>query len=236
MLGVDPADGIKWYVVFLLSTSCHEAAHAWAAYRLGDDTAHRAGQVTLDPTPHIRREPLGMVLVPLLSYAFAGWMVGWASTPYDPAWAERHPRRAAGMALAGPAGNLLLVFVAAWFMRIGFEWGLFRPGYGAGFLEVVVTTGTADGIWAFCAKLLSLTFALNLLLAAFNLLPVPPLDGSAVPLLFLGPRGAATYQRALRRPHAASVGLVLAWNAFGLVFPSIFHGATMLLRSLFPTA
>ena len=55
-----------WYVVFLASTTLHEASHAFAAFRLGDDTAYRAGQVSLDPTPHIRREPVGMVVVPIL--------------------------------------------------------------------------------------------------------------------------------------------------------------------------
>jgi hypothetical protein len=65
----DYAIGLIWYVVFLYSTVCHEAGHAWAAYRLGDDTAYAGGQVSLDPIPHIRREPFGMVLVPLLSFS-----------------------------------------------------------------------------------------------------------------------------------------------------------------------
>lgn len=56
----DLLTGIKLYLVFLLSTSFHEAAHAWTAWKLGDDTAHRGGQVTLDPTPHIKRSPIGM--------------------------------------------------------------------------------------------------------------------------------------------------------------------------------
>ena len=61
-------DGIAWYAVFLFSTTLHEASHAFAALKMGDDTAHRGGQVTLDPTPHIRREPVGMVFVPILSF------------------------------------------------------------------------------------------------------------------------------------------------------------------------
>lgn len=84
--------GTAWYIVFLFSTTVHEAAHALVALKLGDDTAHRGGQVTLDPTPHVRREPFGMVVVPLLSYFLGGWMVGWASAPYDPEWARRYPR------------------------------------------------------------------------------------------------------------------------------------------------
>src|SRR5690242_15690614 len=97
------AIGLLWYVVFLLSTTCHEAAHALAAKRGGDLTAFHGGQVTLDPWPHVRREPFGMVLVPILSFLTGGWMMGWASAPYDPLWSQRCPHRAARMALAGPA-------------------------------------------------------------------------------------------------------------------------------------
>lgn len=77
-------NGLVWYIVFLLSTTCHEAAHAWAAKLGGDLTAFHGGQVSLDPVPHIRREPFGMVVFPILSYVMGGWMMGWASAPYDP--------------------------------------------------------------------------------------------------------------------------------------------------------
>src|SRR5271169_1105799 len=100
------------YIVFLFSTTCHEAAHALVAKRGGDSTAALGGQVTLNPIPHIRREPFGMVLVPILSYATSGWMMGWASAPYDPNWQQKHPRRAAWMSLAGPAANFALALIA----------------------------------------------------------------------------------------------------------------------------
>jgi len=77
-------DGLMWYAVFLFSTVCHEAAHAWSASKLGDDTAKQGGQVSLNPVPHIRREPFGMVLVPLLSWFMGGWLIGWASAPITP--------------------------------------------------------------------------------------------------------------------------------------------------------
>ena len=110
MPDIDYAAGLLWYFVFLYSTVCHEAAHAWVALKLGDDTAYQGGQVSLDPIPHIRREPWGMVLVPLVTFFMnaangATWMMGWASAPYNPQWAERHPRSAAWMALAGPAAD-----------------------------------------------------------------------------------------------------------------------------------
>src|SRR3989442_3755228 len=111
--------GFIWYAVFLFSTTCHEAAHALAAKLGGDPTAFHGGQVTLNPIPHIRREPVGTVVSPILSYLFGGWMICWASAPYDPAWQQRYPRRAACMALASPAANFLLVLAAAAAIRIG---------------------------------------------------------------------------------------------------------------------
>ena len=89
-----------WYAVFLLSVTCHEAGHATVAYLGGDPTAYLGGQVSLNPLPHIAREPFGTVLVPLMTYFYANWMMGWASAPYDPLWEDRHPRRAAAMATA----------------------------------------------------------------------------------------------------------------------------------------
>src|SRR5580704_4114037 len=105
--------GLVWYVAFLFSTVCHEAAHALAAKLGGDLTAAEGGQVSLDPIPHIRREPFGMVVFPILSYAVGGWMMGWASAPFNPQWALQHPRRSAWMSLAGPGANFSLTILSA---------------------------------------------------------------------------------------------------------------------------
>ena len=105
--------GFLWYVVFLFSLTCHEAAHALAAKWGGDFTAAEGGQVTLNPLPHIQREIFGTTIVPILSYIVGGWMIGWGSAPYDPHWRNRHPHRAAWMALAGPSANVILMLAAA---------------------------------------------------------------------------------------------------------------------------
>ncbi len=81
--------GLVYYAVFLVATTLHEAAHAWAALRGGDRTAYLGGQVSLDPLPHIRREPFGMVVLPLLSVVLMGWPFGFASAPYSVEWARR---------------------------------------------------------------------------------------------------------------------------------------------------
>src|SRR5580765_940765 len=174
--------GVMWYVIFLFATTLHEAAHAWAALRLGDATAYRGGQVSLDPCPHIRREPVGMVLLPIVSLLVTGWPLGWASAPYDGDWADRWPRRTGLMALAGPGANLLLVAVAAAGIRAGMSLGAFQAP--AQVRMSIVTSAVSAGFPYCLARTLSMMFSLNLVLAVFNLLPLPPLDGSAAIALF----------------------------------------------------
>ena len=224
------ATGLVWYVVFLLSLTLHEAGHAWAALKLGDPTAYLGGQVTMNPVPHVRRSPVGTVLVPIASYLFGGWMIGWASAPYDPEWAWRHPKREALMAAAGPAANLLLMMVGWATIRFGAMAGIFEPPAEiAGFDDLAVATVP----WAEpLVPLASVLFALNLLLFVFNLLPLPPLDGSAIfPILF-GEEGARKFKGMLRATPALSLlGLVIAWNLFGPVFRPLYNFA---LGTLYP--
>jgi Zn-dependent protease len=219
MADISLFDGASWYIVFLFSTTLHEASHAWAALKLGDDTAHRGGQVTLDPTPHIKREPFGMVLVPILSYFLGGWMIGWASAPYDPHWASRHPRRAAIMAMAGPASNLALVLISAILIHIGIALGYFVAPESITFDTVV--EATSDGIPFLFSTLLSITFSLNLILCLFNLIPFPPLDGSSIPFFFLSDRASDQYWELLRMPGIALMGMLISWKIFGIIFPSL---------------
>src|SRR3954451_3725707 len=119
------AVGFLWFVAFLFSTTVHEAMHALAALRGGDPTAYHGGQVSLSPVPHIRREPIGMLVLPLITSFTQGWAIGWASAPYDPHWAARYPKRAAVMAAAGPVGNFLIAAVSFAVLRIGLEAGWF---------------------------------------------------------------------------------------------------------------
>ncbi len=226
---IDAVDVMMWYFVFLYSTILHEAGHAWAAHKLGDDTAYRGGQVSLDPSPHIAREPFGMVIVPIISYFLNGWMIGWASAPYDPGWAQQRPRRAAWMALAGPAADLLLLLVAAVLIRVGLAYEVFRLPLTQGLSFFSLIEGNESRVWDFCAALLSITFWLNLLYFVFNLLPLPPLDGSCLPLLFLTPSAADKYQSFMWNPSMRLFGLIVAWQVFGMLFPSIAQFALQLI-------
>jgi len=223
--------GVVWYVVFLLSTTCHEASHAWAAQFGGDLTAFHGGQVSLDPIPHIRREPFGMVIFPLLTYATGGWMMGWASAPYDPLWSERFPRRAAWMSLAGPGANFSLVILAAIVIHIGIWTGFFRSPESVGFMHVVEPA--AAGVASGAATFVSLLFSLNLLLGTFNLIPVPPLDGFGVLGLLVSEDLARRIQHLGRSLGSFSIiGLLLVWQVFGGIFQPVFSFA---LRALYPS-
>jgi Zn-dependent protease len=222
--------GLTWYVVFLFSTTCHEAAHALAAKIGGDLTAFHGGQVSLDPLPHIRREPFGMVVFPLISYLIGGWMMGWASAPYNPDWARRHPRRAAWMSLAGPGANLSLTVLSGLLIHVGLWMGVFQYPDPATFTHLADSVN--GGAWEGAATFLSVMFSLNLLLGIFNLLPVPPLDGFSAVGLLMSESAAGRFQEMGWRMRGFSMfGLLIAWKVFDPIFDPIFGLA---LRALYP--
>jgi len=200
--------GFIWYVVFLFSTTCHEASHALAATIGGDPTAALGGQVSLNPIPHIRRSFFGMVVFPILSFFAWGGMIGWASAPYDPLWERRHPRRAGWMALAGPATNFTLVLLSVAMIHAGEAFQLFPADPFTGASHPVL-------------GILKIVFLLNLLLGTFNLLPVPPLDGSSGILVFMTEGAAQKYLDLVRGSNYALAGLLVASVVFGKIFPFI---------------
>lgn len=213
--------GLLWYSAFLLSLCCHEGAHALAARLGGDPTAFLAGSMTLNPIPHIRREPFGTVIVPILSYIAGGWMIGWASAPYNPAWRRQYPHRAAWMALSGPAANFSLALLAAAGMRVGIGLGVFVQPSAVSFTHVVAAN-VPDGFAGTLAALLSILFSLNLLLATFNLLPLPPLDGNAaIALLFPASWARRLAEIGSNRTFALA-GLLIAWKMFDVLFRPVF--------------
>jgi Zn-dependent protease len=225
----DAASGLVYYVVFLFSTTLHEAAHAWAAKLGGDLTAYHGGQVTLDPRPHIKREPLGMLLLPLLTAVTRGFPIGFASAPYDPEWALRHPRRSGWMALAGPAANIVLAILALAMIKIGLVSGVFSGPQEIRFGHLVESNG--EGLLPGLAFLVSAFYSMNLALAVLNLLPVPPFDGSAAVTVLLDDDKARRYKQFLFKlgPGVALVSLLIAWQVFTPIFTPIFFGTVELL-------
>lgn len=200
-----------WFVATLLSMTLHEAAHALVGRWGGDDTA--SDQVTLDPTPHIRREPVGMILVPIVSFLFngGGWMIGWASAPYDPFWAQRHPKKAALMAAAGPISNFLLAGIGALLLHLGIAFWGWSAAVAPSLDLLAVGANGEPNVFATFASIL---FSVNVLLGMFNLLPIPPLDGHAVVPIALNERQTQRWFSLFADRTAGLIGLVVAFVVF----------------------
>lgn len=154
------AETIFLIIVLVFSVVIHEVSHGYAASALGDDTARRAGRLTLNPLSHI--DPVGSVLVPLiLAMMPGGLMLGWAKpVPYNPYNLRAKRFGPAIVALAGPLSNVALAFLMAVAVRI-------LPTLGFA-LSTAFLQGAASIV------------VINIVLACFNMMPVPPLDGSKV--------------------------------------------------------
>ena len=162
---IDIAQLLTGFLVLLISLTVHEAAHAWSADRLGDSTARVLGRLSLNPAVHI--DPIGTILFPLIAMATGLPLIGWAKpVPVNIAELRGHWRQKfMVIAAAGPASNLVLAVTAAILLRV-----LVPLGGGSGGL----------GMSASLAAPLQMAVYVNVLLAVFNMVPVPPLDGGNV--------------------------------------------------------
>lgn len=210
---------LVWYLVFLFATTLHEAMHSFVSRYGGDYTAHEAGQTTLNPAPHIRRSPVGMVVVPILSFILNGgtWMIGWASAPFNPYWAARYPTRSFLMSLAGPFSHLPAILVSFAAMYIGLRTGYFTVDFESYMFSMAPGVDGDNLCWAL-ALLVTVVFTLNFVLFIFNLLPVPPLDGSEVWYLFVK-REEDRLRFRLQAASWSTVGILFSWYLFGEIYP-----------------
>ena len=182
MPSVDIGQLVIIFAVLLFSLTVHESAHAWTAAKFGDPTAQRLGRISLNPAVHV--DPVGTVLLPLVAFTTGAPIIGWAKpVPVDARNLARPRQDFLFIAAAGPASNLVLATMASVVMRM------------VSVSPVDFGIGPAVPVWTIAA----MVFELNLLLAVFNMLPVPPLDGGNV-LAGLLPAGLArAYDHVLRR-------------------------------------
>jgi Zn-dependent protease len=169
--------------VLIASLSVHEAAHAWAADRLGDPTARHLGRLSLNPAVHV--DPIGTLLFPLIAFMTGFPLIGWAKPVPVDSRHLRHPRRDfAVIAAAGPISNVVMALVAVVLLEA---------------VQAVAVPGdiAALAVTRPLSQILRMFVYLNVLLAVFNMIPVPPLDGGNV-LLGVLPPGPARVMEQLR--------------------------------------
>ncbi|MBN1516699.1 site-2 protease family protein [Candidatus Sumerlaeota bacterium] len=226
-------NGCVWYFVFLFSTVLHEGAHALAGYLMGDSTAYHDGQVSLDPLPHMRREPIGMIVFPLLSFVFysGSLMLGWASCPYDPEWANHYPYRSALMSLVGPVANLLLVIIAGVAIYIGLHTGYFYPPSHISTNALIGIVLGADGLPLALAKIFSVMYSLNMLLFLFNIIPLPPMDGATAIHLFFKEDAARQLQQVMSIPVVQLFGFMIMFRFFWYLYLPVWRFS---IETLYP--
>jgi len=190
-------------LVLVFSLTIHEAAHAWSASRLGDDTARRLGRVSLNPVVHT--DPIGTLLLPLVAMVSGAPVIGWAKpTPVDTR-NLRHPRRDHILVTAaGPVSNLILAVAAAAALRV-------IPVDGASLFGLEVARPIA--------MIATQALVLNVLLAVFNMLPIPPLDGGQILMALLPPRVSLRLRFLYQYGFLILMGLLLTGVLGALIGP-----------------
>lgn len=208
-------------VVLVLAFSVHESAHAYVAMRLGDPTAYMLGRVTLNPIKHL--DPLGSVIIPLISLVYGGMLIGWAKPcPVTTRNFRNIKRDDILVSLAGPASNLAMASIALILLVV------FKHAVAGGLPAIVSAMALANHVQGVdtmslpsmfpVALLLYYGVFINLLLFVFNLIPIPPLDGSHVLRQFLPYRVEQVYNR------IGVWGLLLIFLfGGGLIFGTFFY-------------
>ncbi|MBV9215810.1 MAG: site-2 protease family protein [Acidobacteria bacterium] len=207
---------VMYMVVLLLAISCHEAGHAWMSYKYGDDTAYMLGRVTINPVKHT--DPIGTLLIPIVSFILGSLggaatrvpLIGWGvPTPVNPRKWTNYRQANVMVSIAGIGANLILAI-------IGFA--IFKT-----LLEAdIINAGNIDsGVVKVAVIFLQYLIMLNVSLAAFNLLPFPPLDGSKVLSTFL-PESFQPIFGVLEQYGFLILMLLIYWGVIGAVIRPVY--------------
>lgn len=189
-------------VAILIALSVHEWAHAYAAYKLGDPTAKNEGRLTLNPISHL--DPLGTLLFVIVGF-------GWGKpVPIDPRYFKNEKRDTAIVAAAGPASNIVLAVIALIILALT---GTDLPSSIYGLLSNNVAPTTLNGV---LLQICALSVVINILLMAFNLLPIAPLDGSKIVRLFVPYQHEQSYEQFMMRGPTILLLILIIDNFVGI--------------------
>ena len=218
-------------LAFLFALSVHEASHAYAADKLGDDTARRLGRVTLNPWPHI--DLFGSIILPAIGLISGGMILGWAKpTPVNPS-RLRHPRRDDILVTAaGPFSNLMVAVIALLLLlaiRVASKEGAVAVEQIAGGYANALDRQSASAITP-VALLLYYLLNINVLLAVFNMIPLPPLDGGQIMGQLIPPSWQPAY-RVLSNYSFIILVLLLVLGLPFYLFDPVIHAFRRLLLS-----
>jgi Zn-dependent protease len=192
--------GIISIFVILFAITVHEASHGWAALKMGDPTAYHMGRITLNPIRHI--DPIGTILLPAMLIIMGAPPFGWAKpVPVNPLNLKDPRRDNLIISIAGPASNIAVAFVGFIILKIilNLNPSLF---YGGGLANLITPV----------IQILYLTILINVILAFFNLIPIPPLDGSGIVMGLISEEAAEKYEQI--RPYGFFILILLMMTGF----------------------
>ena len=230
LFNIQIGDLIFYFIAFILSLSVHESAHALTSYWFGDDTGRLQGRISLNPMAHI--DPIGTILIPLMGFLSAAQglppLIGWAKpVETNPLRWRNKDMANISVSAAGPISNFLLALVTFIVMKFMLLSGIAVRGIKPPFRLIEPMPGQPEWMLPVCT-FLSLMLLLNVALAVFNLIPIPPLDGSHVLETLLPDSLKEVYDQI--RPYSWIILLGLLWlGVFGLIMGPV---STLVIKLL----
>lgn len=194
-------EGIISLFVVLFAITVHEASHGWAALKMGDPTAYHMGRITLNPVRHI--DPVGTVLLPLILIIMGAPPFGWAKpVPVNPLNLKDPRKDNLIISLAGPASNIAVALIAFIVLKVLIN---FNP-------SLLYSGGGLSNVFSPLITIVYYTIVINVILAFFNLIPIPPLDGSGIVMGLISEEAAEKYEQI--RPYGFFILILLIMTGF----------------------